>query len=364
MKLGLDISQIVYSGTGVSRYTQGLVQAIIKYDSVNDWVFFFSSLRQKLPEEIVQAIGKKGFTLKNFRLPPTLLSFVWNRLHLLDLKYFVGKLDWFISSDWVEPPSNSIKKATIVHDLVFLKYPQTVSWQILKTQQQRLIHVCRESSLVITDSNSTRRDVEQLLTFKKAKLCTIYPGVEVTTPSREALKQTLNKYHLNNKRFILAVGKLEPRKNLKRLVEAYSKIKPAQTPLVIVGPKGWGKQKLVGDNIKTLGYLSDEELFCLYQSCLLFVYPSLYEGFGYPLLEAANFKAPMAVSQSSSLKELGQGISMQFNPEKVSDMAEKIKALLDNKVLRKTLGEKAAQKAKQFSWKNTYYQLIGQLKQQ
>lgn len=360
MRIGLDISQIVYSGTGVGRYTQGLLEAILKYDNSHQWVFFFSGFRQSLPLKIQKAIKNRGFLLKKYLLSPRVLSILWNRLHVLDIKYAVGSLDWFISSDWTEPPSQKIKKATIIHDLVFLKYPETVNWRILKTQQQRLIHVCNESKLIFADSNSTKKDIQALLTLKQAKVQTIYPGVNVMTLDQAKVKRTLARFNLKPKQFILTVSKREPRKNLERLIQGYSRLKfPSKPlPLVIVGPKGWGSLDLAGNGVRVINYVSDQDLGALYQSCLFLVFPSLYEGFGYPLIEAAHFGCPAAVSNSSSLKELGQDISLLFNPLDANDIADKMQTLINNPKLREALGQKAKIKAKQFSWQNTYQQLI------
>lgn len=363
MKIGIDISQIVHQGTGVARYTQGLVEAIIQYEKKNQWIFFFSSLRQKLPAKLIKAIKSKGFILKQYPVPPTLLSVLWNRFHWLDLELFTGQLDWFISSDWIEPPCRSAKKATIIHDLVFLRYPQTVFWKILKTQQQRLVHVCRESDLIFADSYSTKNDIEQLLTLEKAQVKVVYPGVRVNQPEKKQIQQTLKQFNLQSQRFILSVGKLEPRKNLERLIEAYKKIGPFDYPLLIVGPKGWGSLNLSGQNVIVVGYVSNQQLYSLYQSCLFFIYPSLYEGFGYPLIEAATLGASIASSKTSSLGELGKEISLQFNPESVADIAEKMQKLIANKQLRQNLKDKAIQKASEFTWKRSYQQLISYLEQ-
>lgn len=362
MKIGIDLSQIVYSGTGVARYTRGLLQAILQYNQSHQWSFFFSSLRQKFPADLEKEINRKGYSLNKYPFPPTALSFLWNQLHWGDLRFLMGELDWFISSDWVEPPFKHTKKATIIHDLVFLRYPETVNWKILKTQQQRLVHVCQESDLIFADSWSTKQDIEKLLELKKAKVKVLYPGLSVTIPNKQTVKRTLDRLNLSNKRFLLAVGKLEPRKNLERLIQAYSRLK-TNYPLVIVGPKGWGSLNLAGENVKVVGYLSDLELNSLYQSCALFVFPSLYEGFGYPLLEAASFQAPLAVSNRSSLKELGKGIAIMFDPENVNEMAAKIKELLSDSQLSKKLGQKAKQKAQEFTWQKTLLNLQNHLEQ-
>lgn len=360
MKIGIDLSQIVYSGTGVGRYTEGLVRAILKYEKKHDWYFFFSSLRQPFPTNLEQMIKHRGYRLRKYFFPPSILSLLWNQFHVMDLRYLMGNLDWFISSDWTEPPYRNVRKATIIHDLVFLRFPETVAWQILKTQQQRLQHVCQETDLILADSLTTKQDIERLLTLKKAKVKLLYPGLNLQKPDKKTIDSILSRLGLRQNRFLLTVGKLEPRKNLERLIRAYEFLR-TDFPLVIVGPKGWGNLDLSGKNVRVVGYLSDAQLNSLYQSCYLFVYPSLYEGFGYPLLEAAYFQAPLAVANTSSLAELGAGISEQFDPKNINEMVRAMQYLLDHPRQAKALGYKAGRKAAQFSWQQTYNHLINYL---
>ena len=246
MKVGIDISQIVYEGTGVSRFTKGLVNAILDFDQKNEWTFFFSSFRINLDPVIEQKILAKGHKLIKWKLPPTLLSFLFNKLHYLskflifNFKFLIS-LDWFITSDWTEIPLN-IKKAAIVHDLVYLRYPETVDSSILQTQNKRLSWIKKESDIIFADSLSTKSDLNNLLKIDSKKIFVNYPGVEIKRPSKEQINLTLKKYNLNHP-FILTVGKLEPRKNIKRVIEAFSTLGDNSLDLVIVGPEGWGEEK-------------------------------------------------------------------------------------------------------------------------
>jgi len=362
MRIGLDISQLVYSGTGVARYTEGLVRAILESDSPHQWVFLFSSLRRKLKPELIAKIKKRGIKLVSLKIPSTLLSLIWNNWHLGKVEWLTGPLDWFISSDWTEPPSARARKATVIHDLVFLKYPETVAWKILKTQQQRLIHVVAESDLVFADSSSTGADIQALLSIPKAKIRVVYPGVEIEKPTVLRIENTLSKYHLEKQKFILTVGKLEPRKNLERLIGAYTKLK-TKFPLVVVGPRGWGNLNLDGQNVKTLGFVNDSELASLYTSCYFFVYPSLYEGFGYPLIEAATLGAATVVSNTSSLKELGSEMSLLFDPLEESAISAKMQELLDFPEKRAALIKLGKEKAREFKWSRALQQIIRALEE-
>lgn len=348
MKIGIDVSQIVHKGTGVSRFTKGLVKAICKYDKGNEWIFFFSSLRQSLDSSIEKLINSKGWKIVKMKLPPTGLSIIWNDLHVLRIETITGKLDWFISSDWTEPPS-TCKKATIVHDLVYLRYPETVDRVILKTQIKRMNWVNKETDLILADSQSTKNDLIELLNLDTKKIVVDYPGIEI--------KKTYEKIVVK-KPFILTVGKIEPRKNISRLIDAFEEAKLKDIELFIAGPEGWDQNLKTNKNVRLLGYVSDDELYSLYSSCLFFVYPSIWEGFGYPILEAMSFGAPVATSNTSSLKEIGENTSLLFDPTKVSEIKTALRKLTADKKLREELSHKGKQRAKEFTWKKYYDVMI------
>lgn len=368
MKIGIDISQIVYEGTGVARFTNGLVNAILQYNTQHEWTFFFSGLRQKLPTELQQQIKQKGHKIISLPIPPKVLSIINNDLHSFskfatsNFQLFT-QLDWFITSDWTEP-ALPCKKATIVHDLVFKRFPETVDNTILKTQEKRLYWVTKESHLIFADSQATKDDIIDIYKVASEKIVVNYPGVEVFRPSVEKINETKQKYGIDAP-FILTVGKIEPRKNIAKLIEAFNifSSKHPEMELLIVGQKGWGTMQPVDNKkIRFLGHVSDEELYSLYASSYMFVMPSIYEGFGYPAIEAMHFFTIVALSNTSSLKELGQGVSEFFDPYDVNAMAQALENVILNKENRRTIIDKGITKAQQYTWENYYKTLIQSLK--
>lgn len=370
MKIGIDISQIVYEGTGVSRYMVGFVNTVLDLDKKNEWVFYYCGFNRKLDPKLKIEIKKKGFKLFEKKIPPTFLSLINNSIHNSYLSSIVYPLspglDWFITSDWTEPPLNC-KKATVVHDLAYLRHPETVAKTIFETQKKRLHHIKKETDIVVTDSDATKNDLIDLLQFDPLKIQTIYPGVEnIKTPSDKDVKTTLKKYGLKRK-FILSVGKLEPRKNIKRLIEAFQQFNNSKIDLVIVGPKGWDEQ-LINEmakqsNIKFLGYINNPDLYSLYSSCLFFIYPSLWEGFGYPLVEAMQLGIPMTCSNTSSMSEVADSAALFFDPLNKTEIIKSIDELVKNVSLRNQLAEKGRKQSAKFSWKNYYNTLIDTLEQ-
>lgn len=366
MKLGIDISQIVYEGTGVARFTDGLARAILEYDRKNQWCFFFSSLRKKLDENLEKEIIRKSHKLIKWKLPPTILSFLWNDLHnfsqLLTINCsLLTALDWFITSDWAEPLISNAKKATVIHDLSYLRHPETVDTKIRNTQKKRLQWVKKESQIIFVDSETTKEDCGELLRIENKRLAVNYPGVRVAKMSKNNIHHALKKYHLENKKFILTVGKLEPRKNLNRLLEAFKLLKSEKLQLIVVGPKGWGESSIIhylSSNIKFLGYIPDDDLYSLYSSCLFFVFPSIWEGFGYPIIEAMKCRAPVACSNTSSIKEIAGDAALFFDPFDILNMYQSIKRLIQDGKLRKELVKKGIEKSKLFTWESYYNKLI------
>lgn len=357
MKIGVDISQLAYSGTGVGRFTASLVEAILEYDRKNHYLFFYSSLRRSFPEKLMTKIKQSGHELILWKIPPTLLSFFWNDCHLSAILnsqlLTLNSFDWFLTSDWTEPPlKKKIKKATILHDLITFKFPEFSHPKIIATQKKKLSWVKKESSLVICDSETTRQDAINILNLPENNLRVIFPGVEILLPDKQQVEFVLNKYQLNRP-FIFSVGNFEPRKNLKRLITAFQKLANQEIDLVVAGPKGWGdfNIKHLMPNIKLLGFVNDADLSCLYRSCLFFIYPSLYEGFGYPVAEAMKLGAPIATSASSSLLEITDANGVFFDPFNVDDIVSAMKRLSENKLLREELTTKGKKRADFFSWK-------------
>ena len=360
MKIGIDISQVVYKGTGISRYTEKLIEAILKYDKNNQYVFFFSSLRQKLDKNLEDAIKKK-FILKKYLFPPTLLDLLWNKLHLFPINYLTGGLDLFLTSDWTEPPSYS-KKITVIHDLVFLKFPETLDKKIVDVQKRRVKWIKKESSLIIADSFATKNDIIKLLKIPKKKIEVIYPAVEIINPPNIEIKKTLKKYQIKSP-FILTVGKIEPRKNLQRLINAFIKINLRNIDLIIVGQKGWGilnYQLSITNyqNIKFLGFIPDRDLYSLYASAMFFIYPSIYEGFGYPVVEAMKLGCPVITSKTSSLQEIANSYGILVNPYSEEEIGKAIITLYKNTHLRKQLKEKSKKRGKEFSLERFAHNII------
>ena len=189
MTIGIDISQLAYRETGVAGYLENFVKALIKVDRENKYILFYSSFRRNLKSEIRNLKSEKVL-IREFKYPPTLLDFFWNKLHILPIESFIGNVDVFITSDWTEPPTKKAKKATIIYDLIIFKFPEEthnktefnpfkliISPNIVVQQKRKLEWVKKESDAVFCISASTVKDAEKLLGINKEKLFIAYPGV-------------------------------------------------------------------------------------------------------------------------------------------------------------------------------------------
>lgn len=365
MKIAIDISQTVHEGTGVAVYTRNLVESILRIDKKNRYILFGLSLRKHnklsdIAEEIAKKCGNH-FESKFIHLPPYAGDLLWNKIHLFNLDRILGNVDLFHSSDWIQPPIHA-KKITTVHDLVILKYPQTSQKSIIETQKNRLRWVKEECDAVIADSDSTRDDLIDILHFDPGKIEVVYPGVDsrFTPVGNILVEQVKRKYGLMDD-YILTVGRIEPRKNLKMMISAFSKFlkhplissmgKPIE--LIVIGKSGWGEDLVPARNIRLLGFVNERDLPALYSGAYLFAFPSLYEGFGLPVVESFACGCPVVTSDRGSLKEISDGAALFVDPLSPDDLALKMVKIFMDRQLRTKLIENGYKRATQFSWELT-----------
>lgn len=372
MRIGIDISQIVYEGTGVATYTRSLVEALLRVDRDNKYVLFGSSLRNRQPlNDFVKSLDAGNIKKKFSPLPPKVLEFLWNGIHVLPIEAFTGELDVFHSSDWLEPPTSRAKRITTIHDFAVFKYPETFAKRgghdIVENQKRKLHFVKHYSDLIIAVSETTKKDAMEILKIPEEKIKVIYEAADQIYYRREAqeIAEVRQKHKIEGD-YLLCVGTREPRKNLDRVVMAFAEIAAANKDLtlVIAGKYGWGEDlagdqlSAIGNRIKLLGYVEKEDLARLYSGAGAFVYPSLYEGFGLPILEAMNCGAPVITSNLGSMKEIAGGAALLVNPHSVEDIAGAVSKVLRNKEVREKLKLAGERRAKDFSWEKSALQTL------
>jgi len=361
MNIGIDISQAAYEGTGVGNYTKGLINSILDYDTKNSWTFLFFSFRSKLSPTLIKKINSSKHRFISIPFPASFLSFLWNTLHIVPVETFTGPLDLFISSDWTEPPAHC-KKITIVHDLVYLRYPETVHPTILTTQRKRMSWVQKESTHIIATSQATKNDIVSFLHIPEQKITSIYTGISSLSPTQDVINDVKQKYNITQP-FILAVGKVEPRKNISRLIDAFKMMGKPAWSLIVAGPQGWdmtSKQKKDGAICFT-GLVTDKELHALYELSDFFILPSLWEGFGHPIIEAMQHKKAVITSNIPSLVEVSGGNALLCDPQSVESIKNAMVQYIDDSNLRNNNAKKGYMYSQQFTWKRYYQELMNSI---
>lgn len=345
MRIAIDISQIVYS-TGVSAYTQNLVENLLKLDHEDEFILFAGTLRRK--NDILRLFPQTRI----FPLPPTLADVIWNKFHILPIEKLIGKIDVLHSSDWTQPPSTSFK-VTTVHDLGPILYPRLfpkdMIHDIVATHRQRLSWVKSEADRVIVPSNTTKTDLIQLgFDVKKIRVIPEAPSSIFKPSTKESIERLKNKYKISGK-YVLAVG-MNVRKNTDNIIRAFDLARSGQDlKLVFVGLPKYIDIKETR-NVRVAGLVPINELPVFYSGAEALIYPSFYEGYGLPILEAFACGTPVVTSNVSSMPEVAGGAAVLVDPVDVNSIADGIVKAIRGP---KGLIEKGVARVREFSWEKT-----------
>ncbi len=368
MIIGIDISSLSY-GTGVSNYTLNLVKNLLKIDQKNTYKLFFSSLRQPLPKSITPLLKNKNIKLYHFKFPPSLLEILSVKLKILPLETLIGSFDLFHAWDSIPLHTKTKKRIITVHDLSPILFPQTHHSKTI-ARYRHLLKNLKNYNQIIAVSRSTKKDIQKLTSLSSEKITVIYEAAEekysaflkLNKPTQEKkIDSVKKKYKLQD--FILAQATREPRKNLKRLVKAFITFKkenPTSTlQLALTGKYGWGDDTFPSHpDLKILGYLPEEDMVPIHAAATMLAYPSLYEGFGLPILKAMAVKTPVITGNLSSLPEFAEDAAILVNPKSEKEIKKAIEKIVKQEKTRKNLQEKGAEQAKKFSWEKTARQTL------
>ena len=344
MRIAIDISQVIYE-TGVSWYTRNLIEHLLEVDKENEYLFFGGSLRRLGELKAYSRRLKGNFETRFSLISPGVADILWNRLHVFKIENLTGKIDILHSSDWSEPPSKAFK-VTTVHDLAPFKFPQLTHPKIIAVHKRKLELVKKEVDRVIVPSGATKKDlVEMGVSKEKIRVIPEAPDEIFRRVSKEEITAVKNKYRINgNYLFSIGVG---GRKNTDRIMAAFENLKGENLKLVFVG-RGNGFEEKRG--VRFLGHIPFEDLPALYSGSEALLYPSLYEGFGLPILEAFVCGTPVVTSNLSSMPEVAGDAAVLVNPKDVDSITAGIKKALQN---RKELVRKGLKRVKEFSWEKT-----------
>jgi len=293
----------------------------------------------------------------------------WTQIGL-PLKLFLEsrKPNVFFSPSHYAPRFSPIPTAISIMDLSYIHFPELFTKHDLYQLVNWTKYSAKQARKIFTISNFSRDDIIKIYRKEPEDVVTTYLGFKpaLASDSKSLDMEELGKKFGITKSYILFVGTLQPRKNITKLIEAFSILKNKDTQLVIVGKKGWLWEEIlaapkkfnIADRVKFLDFVGNEDLPSLYKNALCFVLPSLYEGFGLPVLEAMKFGCPTVISDVSSLPEVGGDAALYVDPQSVDDIADKLNAVISDEKLREEMIKKGYNQVKKFSWENTAKETI------
>lgn len=374
MKICVDVRCLMTGRrTGVEEYTLSLLLSLLETDQKNEYVLFFSSAKKP---KFDFSVFKKfpNVRIKTLKIPNKILNFSFWYLGWPHIDKLCGGADvLFLPNIIFYGASKKTKVVLTIHDLSFERYPETFSWK------RRLWHtfinpkkICRRANKIIAVSDSTKNDIISLYKISSLKIKMIYSASDekfrLIDRNDRKLLAVKEKYNLPY-RFILYLGTIEPRKNIISLIRAFDVLQKeahkngdeeiSKYALVIAGSKGWLHEKIFREisnatfrkHIQLKKFVEEEDKEYFLNLASLFVYPSFFEGFGFPPLEAMRCGVPVIAANNSSLPEIiGEG-GIMVDPDKPDEIMHAMKEVLKNRELREIIIKKGLEKSKEFTWK-------------
>lgn len=370
MKIGVDIRVLMdkhYSG--IALYSANLLDNLLKIDKESEYYFYYNSffnIRDKF-----KIWEKERVKIVSTRYPNKLYNYFFQKLlNKPKIDNFLPRdLDLFFSPHFnFTSLNNTTKHVLTIHDLSFMRYPEFFNYR--KNFWHSLINLkklTKDTKRIVAVSENTKRDIVELLNVSENKVEVIYSGINLNIKAViKEKKERFIKKHSLKKNFILYIGNIEPRKNITGLIYAYNllrdkNVKLVDTQLVLAGAMGWKNRAIYQarenspyhEDIKFIGYVNQEEKEYLYEEAIYLCYPSFYEGFGFPPLEAMAKSLAVITSNVSSLPEVVGSSALLINPYDINDLATAMELLYFDNTLREDLIKKGKEQIKLFNWQKT-----------
>jgi glycosyltransferase involved in cell wall biosynthesis len=355
MDVTIDISSAVYGRAGLGRYAENLAAHLSRLEGCRLSLFYNRSGAVAVPSELSHLPARSWpIPTRAWRLSVaagTLLHTSWD--------WLMPDTSVFHATEHLLPPFRRIRTVLTVHDLIYVLFPEyhlPMNYHFLRLMMPRF---ARRADAIIAISECTRRDLVRLWQISEGKISVIHEGIDPRfhhPADEEALARVRRRYGLPE-RYALYVGTIEPRKNLPTLFEAWARLR-YRLPLVIAGKKGWLFQETfsrvesldLGGVVQFTGFVADEDLPALYAQADIFVFPSLYEGFGLPVLEAMACGTPVVTTTGGSLPEVAGDAALLVKPGDVDALTDAVDRLLHDPSLADDLRARGISRARQFSW--------------
>ena len=362
MNIAIDATSIPKNKTGVGVYLVNLINELSNIDYNNDYYIFVQS-----DDADSFNIDKANFNfiiIDSNKYRKTILRLLWEQL-ILPKKLKRYNIDILHSPHYTAPIFSKVSKVITFHDMTFYTLPQVHTFfkrLLFKTYMKISSKIADK---ILTVSKSTAKDVQKILKVNSDKICVTYNAKkDIYRPinDKKKIKEICLKYKISND-YILFVGTLEPRKNIKTLIKSYSKLIDEinkDIKLVIVGKKGWMYKEIfklikyleIEEKVIFTGFADLDDLPYLYNGAEMFVYPSIYEGFGIPVLESISCGVPTITSNVSSMPEVIGNAGITIDPTDIIELKNSMKKIIKNDNLKKKLKNLGIKQSKKFTWEN------------
>ncbi len=368
MRIGVEYTAAINQSAGIGRYVRCLFDAVTQLDQQNDYVLLHAAPE---PGRLTDLPAGANVSSRELRFRERIMNVMWHRLKIpFPVDLLTGPLDIFHSPDFVLPPVRHATSVLTVHDLAFLLFPECADQRLRAYLEQVVPRSVARADYIVADSENTKNDLVCLLDANPDRVSVIPGGVDphFQPASQEAVADVRREYGLEQP-YVLGVGVIEPRKNFPRLIEAFARFRrQADEPyqLVIAGGKGWlsdetyreAERSAFASDIRFTGYVPDAYLPALYTGARAFAYPSLYEGFGLPVLEAMACGTPVVCANSSSLPEFAGDAAVLVSPEDIGAIASALETVCSGEAMRSQLRGRGCERAGEYRWERSAARLI------
>jgi glycosyltransferase involved in cell wall biosynthesis len=323
MRIVVDVSPLARPRTGIGNYIRGMVAGLAEAAGGEHELLAFGPSGPRGRDRIRETLAGLGVEVRT-PLAPHALRQAWSRSGRVAVERVVGPLDVFHFSDWMYPPQRGGLRATTIHDLVPLRFPSLVEPETLRMHARKYGHAARNCDRIFVNSRFTGAEVLELLgVLPEDRVVVAYPGIDPIFSSAGDAADLGGPY-------VLGVGTLEPRKNLPALLAAFALLRRRhpELTLALAGLEGWEERPLEAEGVRLLGFVPDEELARLYRGASAFAYPSRFEGFGIPVVEALASGVPAVVSSHPSLDEASGEVALRVDPDDSEAFADAVERAL------------------------------------
>ncbi len=368
MRISIETQAIVKNRSGIGWYAYNLINEMLKI-AKNDEIIgsVFDFLGRNNSKEKLEEVGFSEIEVSKW-IPYRVYKLLWD---IIPFSYdnFFSKNDIYHFFNYTVPPRVKGNIITNVYDMVYKLYPETMNITNSYILNREMDKTIKRADRIVTISESAKRDIIEHLDIPEEKIRIIYPGINhglysnIDSIDSETKRQIKGKYNLPDK-YILYLGTIEPRKNIAKIFEAYSQLNKdikKEHKLVIAGGKGWKCDDILNipkklgfsEDIIFTGYVNEEDKPIIYSMAEVFIFPSLYEGFGMPVLEAMAAGIPVITSNCSSLPEAGGDAAIYVNPKDSSSITQNIEKIILEDDFKKEKINLGQQHIKNFNWKKS-----------